>query len=162
LQGFLSVHSQPIKCQDFFVINFDDVIFYAGNCVNLKHLIDTLNEKWCTSFQQKLEFSKSAVIHVDRGKKTMPEDEVKTALGTIKATSKHRLLGVEIDYKLSFHGHLQNVASNLNRLSGVLRRLGAVNWGINRSTRLLSIKMAFIPTLTFCSLPWFLYVSKSH
>jgi hypothetical protein len=93
----------------------------------------------------------------------MPEDEVKTALGTIKATSKHRLLGVEIDYKLSFHGRLQNVASKLNRLSGVsIRRLGATNWGMNRSTRLLSIKMAFIPTLTFCSLLWFPYVSKSH
>jgi hypothetical protein len=35
----------------------------------------------------------------------MPEDEVRTALGTIKAASKHRLLGVEIDYKLTFHGH---------------------------------------------------------
>jgi hypothetical protein len=41
-----------------------------------------------------LEPSKSAVIHFVRGKKTMPEDEVKTALGTIKATSKHR----NIDY----------------------------------------------------------------
>jgi hypothetical protein len=85
----------------------------------LKHLIDTLNDKWCTPFQQKLEPSKSAIIHFVRGKKTRPEDEIKTALGTIKATSKHRLLGVEIDYKLSFHGHLQNVASKLNRLSGV-------------------------------------------
>jgi hypothetical protein len=26
----------------------------------------------------------------------------------------------------------------------------------------MAIKMAFIPTLTFCSLPWFPYVSKSH
>jgi hypothetical protein len=133
-----------------------------GNCENLKHLIDTLNDKWCTPFQQKLEPSKSAVIHFVRGKKTMPEDEVKTALGTIKATSKHRLLGMEIDYKLTFNGHLQNVASKLNRLSGVLRRLGTTSWGMNGSTRLLSIKMAFIPTLTFCSLPSFPYVSKSR
>jgi hypothetical protein len=127
-----------------------------GNCENLKHLIDTLNDKWCTPVQQKLEPSKSAIIHFVHGKKTMPEDEVRTALGTIKATSKHRLLGVEIDYKLSFHGHL------LNRLSGVLRRLGTTNWGMNRSKRLLSIKMAFLPTLTFCSLPWFPYLSKTR
>jgi hypothetical protein len=106
-----------------------------GNCENLKHLIYTLNDKWCTPFQ--LEPSKSAVIPFVRGKKTIPEDEVKTALGTMKATSKHRLLGVEIDYKLSFHGHLQNVASKLNGLSGVLRRFGTTNWGMNRSTRLL-------------------------
>jgi hypothetical protein len=59
-----------------------------------------------------------------RGKKTRPEDEVKTALGKIKATSKHRLLGVEIDCKLSFHGHLQNVASKLNRLSGSTQSKG--------------------------------------
>ncbi len=117
----------------------------------MKHLIDTLRYMVHTL----LEPSKSAVIHFIRGKKTRPEDEVKTALGTTKATSKQWLLGVEIDYKLSFHGHLQNVASKLNRLSGVLR-------GTNRSTRLLSIKMAFIPTLTFCSLPWFPYVSKSR
>jgi hypothetical protein len=92
------------------------------NCEKLKQLIGTLNDKWCTPFQQKREPSKSAVIHFVRGKKTMPEDEVNTALGTIKATSKHRLLGVEIDYKLCFHGHLQNVASKLNRLSGVLEQ----------------------------------------
>jgi hypothetical protein len=64
----------------------------------------------------------------------MPEYEVKTALGTTKATSKHRLLGVEIDYKLSFHGHFQYAASELNSLSGVLRRLGTTNWGMNRYT----------------------------
>jgi hypothetical protein len=109
------------------VISFANNITYLikndasikGNCENLKHLIDTLNDKWCTPFQQKLELSQSAVIQFVRGKKTRPEDEVKTALGMIKATSKHRLLGVEIDYKLSFHGHLQNEASKLNRLSGV-------------------------------------------
>jgi hypothetical protein len=132
------------------------------NCEKLKHLIDTLNDKWCTPFQQKLEPSKSAIIHFVHGKKTMPGDEVRTALGTIKATSKHRLLGVEIDYKLSFHGHLQNVASKLNRLSGVLRRLETTKWGMNRSKRLLSIKMAFLATLTFCSLPWFPYLSKTR
>jgi hypothetical protein len=132
------------------------------NCEKLKHLIDTLNDKWCTPFQQKLEPSKSTVIHFVHGKKILPEDEVRTALGTIKATSKHRLLGVEIDFKLTFHGHLQNVASKLNRLSGVLRRLGTTNWGMNHSTRLLSIKMAILPTLTFCSLPWFPYVSKTR
>jgi hypothetical protein len=85
-------------------------------------------------FQQKLEPSKSAVIHFVRRKKTRPEDEIKTALGTIKAPSKQRLLGVEIDHELSFYGHLQNVASKLKRLSGVLRRLGTTNWGMNRST----------------------------
>jgi hypothetical protein len=53
-----------------------------GNCENLKHLIDTLNDKWCTPFQQKLEHSKSAIIHFVHGKKTRPEDEVKT-LGTL-------------------------------------------------------------------------------
>jgi hypothetical protein len=71
----------------FFQLFLDTSI--KGNCENLKHLIDTLNDKWCTPFQQKLEPSKSAVIHFVRGKKTMPEDEVKTALGTIKTTSKH-------------------------------------------------------------------------
>ncbi len=121
-----------------------------GNCENLKQLIDTLNDKWCTPFQQKLELSKSAVIHFLHERKTMPEDEVKIALGTIQATLKHRLLGVEIDYKLSFHGHLQNVTSKLNRLSGVLRRLGATNWSMNCSTRRL---LEFIPTLTFRSSP---------
>jgi hypothetical protein len=64
-------------------------------------VIDTLNDKWCTPFQQKLEPSKSAVIHFVRGKKTMPEDEVKTALGSIKATSKIRLLGVETTNSVS-------------------------------------------------------------
>jgi hypothetical protein len=57
------------------------------NCEKLKQLLDTLNDKWCIPFQQKLEHSKSAVIHFVRGKKTRPEEEVKTALGTIKATS---------------------------------------------------------------------------
>ncbi len=53
-------------------------------------------------------FSTKAGTHFVRGKKTRSEDEVKTALGTIEATSKHRLLAVELDYKLTFHGHLQN------------------------------------------------------
>jgi hypothetical protein len=67
-----------------------------GNCENLKHLIDTLNDKWCTPFQQKLEPSKSAVIHFVRGKKTTPEDEVKTALGTITSALTAKLPGSTI------------------------------------------------------------------
>jgi hypothetical protein len=43
------------------------------NCEKLKQLNDTLNDKWRTPFQQKLESSKSAVLHFGRKKfqKTM-------------------------------------------------------------------------------------------
>jgi len=134
------------------------------NCRKLQEIIDILGYIWCRPFQQKLDPGKSVLMHFSPpntdSNATLPTLIINEIAVPVKTSTKY--LGTIIDDKLDFGENSLALARKGSKLLGVMKRLGTCTWGPDRSTRLLAIKMALLPTITFSACVWMPYVSAKH
>ena len=62
-----------------------------------------------------------------------------------------KLLGVDIDFKLSFDSHMQNICKNPGQQLNILKRLGK---NLCKLSKMTIFHTSVLPTFNFCPLSW--------
>jgi len=72
----------------------------------------------------------------------------------IFSSSPIRYLGVLIDYKRNFWGHLDYIAKRSDDMYSRMRSIMSANWGTNQQSSLLIYRAVFIPRITYAAEIW--------
>ena len=80
----------------------------------------------------------------------------------LQAKENIRLLGVQMDHKLTFKEHVKNVISKMKRRTNILRAIAGKDWGWNPNS-LVKIYRTMVESIVwFCVAGWFPWISKTN
>jgi len=83
-----------------------------------------------------------------------PPFSISFGAGRINATTEVKYLGVVLDPKRSYWGHVVSIKDKSNGLYKRLRAMTSENWGMNRDTARIIYRSVFLPRVTYAAEVW--------
>ena len=145
----------------------DDIALWkttSNKTINIKHIQKALVEleRWCCIWRIKINPTKSNLIHFNRNhkKKANPSDEIILFNSIIPIVQTAKFLGIELDNKLNFNNHINNIIA---RTRGTIASLGNLcsNHNISINTGLNIYRSYIRPVIEYGSIT-FITTSKTN
>ena len=112
-----------------------------------------LISRWCVEWGMLINCSKTFGMVISRSRTALPLfSDLVVGDSVVSMVDHLRILGVEVDSKLTFEGHVRSVAASASRRVGILRKA----WRVFRDDSVVSrcFWSFVLPVLEYCSPVW--------
>jgi ribonuclease HI len=152
-----------LEKKGFFVSAYADdlAIIISGKIKFNKELCRQMNkdamkilEKWCVATGLNVNPEKSTVLNFSNSKtRTLPID-IKLFGKSIEQKDNFKYLGIHLDGKLLWNGHIDKAISKGRRTLWAVKSMVAKTWGLNPKRMLWIYQQIILPRITYGCVVW--------